>query len=193
MTDGVHDWMTRLREYAAACRTVYPLPSRGALSKSQEWQCRIVGGALLNWLREDGPRFLQERAFMGDYMGLEPEPAIVFTSDISGLVAAQQIVGPEHERIVYLLEEEFSVSAPHLDDPTYNYHLHCWSVFRAEVSADLAASAFAKYPLPTGCVYWTHSEGTRWGVNAARGCDHLWRWDGTEPKLLEEAISQWVS
>jgi hypothetical protein len=32
-----------------------------------------------------------------------------------------------------------------------------------------------------------------WAVNAGRGVDHLWGWDGRKPELLEEAMSHWVS
>lgn len=32
-----------------------------------------------------------------------------------------------------------------------------------------------------------------WAVNAGRGVDHLWRWDGQAPELLEEALTHWVA
>jgi hypothetical protein len=125
-------------------------------------------------------------------LGVDREPAIVFTSDIPGLVAAQGIVGPEHERVVYLSEDEFAAAPARASDPQYRWHVHVWSFFRSEVEPAFAAQARAQYPIASGCCYWQHSEGTMWAVRAGRGVDHLWRWDGDKPELLEEAMSHWV-
>jgi hypothetical protein len=192
MADSVGEWTARLREYAAGCRSAAPLPDRDALTEAQEWQCRVVGSTLLAWLRQHGPRFLQERAVMHKMLGIDRDPTIVFTSTVPGLVAAQEIVGPDHERVVYLLEDEYAgVPAP-VADPEYKWHVQYWSFFRPEVEAGFAAAARAKHPIPAGCSYWQHSEGTMWAVNAGRGADHLWRWDGHKPELLEEAMSHRV-
>lgn len=32
-----------------------------------------------------------------------------------------------------------------------------------------------------------------WALNSGRGVDHLWRWDGGEAGLLEEALTHWVA
>lgn len=68
---GVTEWTESMRHGAADCRRARPLPDRSALTLVQEWQCRIVGGALMAWLHDHGPRFLQERAAMAD--GEQPE------------------------------------------------------------------------------------------------------------------------
>lgn len=192
MADGVGEWAARLRQYAAGCREAAPLPGRDALTVAQEWHCRIVGSTLLSWLRQHGPRFHQERAVMSKLLGIDRDPAIVFTSDVPGLVAAQEIVGPDHERVIYLLEDEFSAAPSGVADPEYKRHIHFWSLFRPAVKPAFAAEAQAKHPIPAGCSYWQHSEGTVWAVNAGRFADHLWRWDGHEPELLEEAMSHGV-
>jgi hypothetical protein len=193
MADGVGDWATQLRDHAAACRAAAPLPDRDALTAAQEWRCRIVGGALLTWLRQHGPRFLQERAVVCELLGLDRDPAVVFTSDVPGLVAAREVVGPDHERVVYLLDDEFAAAPARAADPGYKHHVHFWSFFRPEVEAGFAAEARARHPIPADCSYWQHSEGTMWAVTAGRGADHLWRWDGHTPELLEEAMSRWVA
>lgn len=124
---------------------------------------------------------------------IEPEPIIVFTSDVPGLVAAQPIVGSDHERIVFLLDSEFDALPLKPLDPTYRWHVHYWSRFRTELDAEFLARARAKHPLPNGHSYWQHSEGTMWTINAGNGGDHLWRWDGQTPELLEAAMTRWVA
>lgn len=184
MASSVDAWIAKLREYTAECRAKAPLPDWEHLTAAQEWQRRIVGGSILNWLRQIGPRFLQERAIVHRTLQVDPHPAIVFTSNVPGLVAAQEIVGPDHERGVYLLEEEFAAAPAHLADGEYKCHIRFWSFFRAEPEPAFAARARAKYPLADGGSYWQHSEGTMWAVNAGRGVDHLWRWDGQQAVLL---------
>jgi hypothetical protein len=77
--------------------------------------------------------------------------------------------------------------------PNYKRQVHVWSFFCLSVEPGFAAEAKVKYPIPDGCCYWQHSEGTMWAVNAGWGVDHLWKWDSHEPKLLEEAITSWVA
>ncbi len=186
-------WTEDLRRFAAACRAARPLPDRGTLTLAQERQCRIVGGALLAWLREHGPSFLQERAAMARLLEVDPDPAIVFTSDVPGLVAAQEILGPDHDRVVFMLEEEFAAAEPRAADLGYVRHVHVWSRFHPELEPGFAAQARSKHPIPASSEYWQHAEGTMWAPNAGRGVDHLWCWDGRQPELLEEALTHWVA
>jgi len=191
--DTAAEWADELRRFAAARRAARPLPERDALTPAQERQCRIVGGALLAWLQDHGPRFLQERATMAALLEVEPDPAIVFTSDLPGLVAAQEILGSEHELVTFLLEEEFADAEVRTADPGYIRHVHVWSRFLPELETKFAALARSKHPIRPGDRYWQHAEGTMWAPNAGRGVDHLWRWDGSEPELLEEALTHWVA
>ena len=73
----------------------------------------------------------------------------------------------------------------------YRWHVHTWSFF-AGISPEVADRA-KQYPLGEGESYWLHEEGTMCGDLFGRGGGHLWKWDGREPVLLEEAIEQWVS
>ena len=145
------------------------------------------------WLREHGPRMLQERATLAHLLTIDREPSIVFTSDAAGLFAAEEIVGPDDDRVVYLLEEEFAAAEPSLADPGYVRHVHVWSRFLPNLEAGFAEQARVRYPIPASSEFWQHAEGTMWGVNAGRGGDHLWRWNGREPELLEEAMTGWVA
>jgi len=190
---GVAEWADDLRRFATACRSMRPLPERGTFTPAQEWQCRIVGGALLTWLREHGPRLLQERAVMATLLRVDPDPVIVFTSDVPGLVAANEILGSDHERVVMLLDEEFAEAEARAADHGFVRHVHVWSRFLPELERDFAAVARTKHPLPATSSYWQHAEGTTWAPNAGRGGNHLWRWDGRQPELLEEAMTHWVA
>jgi hypothetical protein len=193
MIDSVTAWAARLRQYSTTCRSRTPLPSRKSLRPKAEWQCRIVGSSLRQWLPQVGPRFLQERAVLGPMLELDAEPLLVFTSDVPGLVAAQEILGPEPERAVCLLVEEYDALPRRLADPDCRWHVHVWSFFRPSVHRGFRAWARERYPLPKGSRYWQHSEGTLWGALAGRSVDHLWNWDGKEATLLEEAFIQAIT
>jgi hypothetical protein len=152
-----------------------------------------VGGTLLTWLRELGPRLLQEREVLHTTMGVSPDPWIVFTSNLPGLVAAREILGTNSKRIVYLSEDEFRQWLAHSPDAAFRWHVHFWSLFLDDPRPGFLAEATRRHPISPPCVYWQHAEGTMWGKLAGRGVDHLWKWDGKEPSLLEEALTQWVS
>lgn len=193
MTDDTSQWVAQLRAYAAECRAVAPLPENDALSDAQKWHYRIVGGSLLTWLQQHGPQFLQARVALCTVLGIDRDPAIVFTSDVPGLLAAQEIIGPHHERVVYLLKEEFAALSLRQADREFKHHVHVWSYFRSEPESEFVAQARSMHPIPERCSYWQHVEGTMWAMRAGRGGDHLWKWDGRKPELLKEAISHWVS
>ncbi len=188
----VDEWANSLREEIAQHRSESPLPDRASLSHVDEQRCRIVGGAFIAWLENYGPHFLQERSMMAHMLQVDPEPFIVFTSDAPGLVAAQEIIGNDNERVTFMFEHEYESSPTVADDPTFACHVHFWSAFKDGVESSIEEEAKSKFPIPVDCSYWQHSEGTLWGVNCGRGVDHLWQWDGQKPELLEEAISHWV-
>lgn len=186
------DWLHGLKRHIEQCRHDTPLPNRDDLSEIEEVQCKIVGGSILNWLRRYGSEFLQERQVLAPMLGVSPEPAIIFTSNVPGLVAANVIFQGCPEQYVFLLDDELRGWLKEHSDDEYRWHVHFWSAFR-EMSTELIESAVKKYPLPTGSSYWLHREGTVWGKLAGRGVDHLWQWDGQTPTLLEEAFMSWIS
>lgn len=188
------EWISELRSHVDKLRDHHPLPDRQSLDPVEEWQCRIIGGALLNWLREIGPNFLQERQVMCGLLGIEPDPLVVFTSTAPGLIAATQIITSEIESVVFLKDEEFATWSRQHSDNEYRWHVHFWSYFAPRPNQEFLAQCQEQYPLDDETeTYWQHVEGTMWGQQAGRGADHLWKWDGKEPLLLEEAFSHWVS
>ena len=178
-----------LPEHIRHLRRDRPIPPRADLSRIQEARCRINGGSLIAWLERQGPGFLQERSFWHPEEG---PPPIAFTSDMSGLVAAREILGPKPKGIVYLLHSEFERVLRRPGFPVHGY-VHFWARFLTRVPAELRPVVEESFPLDKGSRYWIHAEGTVWGPLAGQGLEHLWEWNGNEAKLLKEAITEWIS
>jgi hypothetical protein len=187
------NWFTQLNASIEQLRKENPLSARDQLNDSEEWQCKIVGSSLLNWLENVGPNFLQERSVFCKVREIEPDPFLVFTSNTPGLVAAREIVGEDNERIVFLDDSEFDDWLKDHPDKSYRWHVHVWSYFRDSLESEFHQKAEEEYPISEESSYWQHSEGTMWADLAGRGVDHLWRWDGNGPELLEEAFTNWVT
>jgi hypothetical protein len=49
------EWFAQLNISIDQLQKENPLPERNQLNDSEEWQCRIVGSSLLNWLENVGP------------------------------------------------------------------------------------------------------------------------------------------
>jgi len=184
-------WFEGLKAYTAECRKQTPLTRRDDLSLASEMQCRIIGGSLIGWLRQHGPRLLQERAVLAGLQNWEKDPFVVFTSEQPGLVAANEILENAPPTIVFLYCDEFTRWTKAHPDADYRWHVHTWSFFTAPDLEEVRRAA--KYPLAVGDTYWLHKEGTMCGPLFGRGGDHLWKWNGREPELLEECFNQWVS
>lgn len=182
--------MEDLQAASVEARRLIPIPDRPNLSKADEAKCRINGGSLIRWLNKHQAHFLQQRAFWNPHAD---HPGLVFTSDMTGLVAAQEILGPSPEGIVYMLDEEaeevFSASLSFESDSC----IHFWARFRARLPNHFARNVSDRHPIPPRARYWIHEEGTIWGPLAGEGGSHLWMWDGKDAVLLEEAFERWVS
>ena len=185
-------WFAKLNAAVTHLREANPLPSREQFDDADEWRCRIVGSSLLHWLEDIGPTFLQERSVLCTALEIEPDPFVVFTSDTPGLVAAQEILGTDNEKITFLSGREFEAWLYGSPDESYRWHTHVFSQFRDTLESEFQQSAKEQYPVPIGVAYWQHSEGTNWAALAGKGVDHLWKWDGEKPELLEEAFTHWV-
>jgi len=146
------------------------------------------GGWLLAWLRDSAAGFITQRRFFEPGEG---QPLLVFTTDISGLVAAQEIAGDDPSELVYLLDEEYDEWMAQHDDG-FEHHIHLWARF-IDPDHDFLDRAKRDFPCPVGWRYWTHSTGTLWGRLAGGGADHLWVWDGRESKLVKHAFNTWVT
>lgn len=181
------EWKARLRAFFVDESGRDEIPPREELTDAQEMQCRIVGGALIAWLERHGPRMIQERSVLRA-VGFEPNPLIVFTSNVPGLVAAREILGEQPERVVYMTEARFRDFLRANPDPRYIWHVHHWSLFPPQLEAEFLEAARSGYPIADGCQYWQHVEGTLWGPSCGLEIRHLWQWDGAEPALLEEGM-----
>ncbi|HJN08051.1 MAG TPA: hypothetical protein QF564_05120 [Pirellulaceae bacterium] len=193
MEPAGQNWFSSLASHIKELRQTYPIPQRETLDPSDEWECQIIGSSVLNWLRNIGPKFVDERCVLHKMLEIEEDPYVVFTSESPGLVAANQIIGEDDERIAYLSAEQFENWLVKNPDDSYRWHVHFWSYFTKLPSNEILEQARREYPLFDEDTYWQHVEGTFWATNAGRGVDHLWRWNGVELELLEEAISSWVA
>ena len=185
------DWFEGLNAYVAECRKKSPIQDRQDITTAEEMQCRIIGGSLISWLREHGPRLLQERAMFADIEKWEKDPFVVFTSEQPGLVAAREILEGNSGAITFLYPAEFEDWKKLQPDNEYRWHVHMWSFFTPLDSATVEKAQ--QYPLVPGESYWLHKEGTQCGPLFGRGGEHLWKWDGNKPVLFQECLNQWVS
>jgi hypothetical protein len=184
-------YTAKLRAHLAACRTRVPLPDRAALAPLEEWQCRVLGGHLIHWLEDWGPRLLEERSILPANQPRDPEPLICFQSTLPGLIAAREILGEAPGRVLWGSPEEFEACP--IQDDAYAFHVVLRSRFEAAEDAGLARAVRQRHPLTSGETYVFHVEESVLGPLFARGAKHLWKWDGTALTLLEEALAAWVS
>ena len=74
-------YLAALRRHLDNCREKNPPPQRSALSPLEEWQCRIIGGRIIAWLKKEGPSHWAERAFLAHLRGWSDKPAVVLLVD----------------------------------------------------------------------------------------------------------------
>ena len=139
----------------------------------------------MDWLRGAGQGYLQQRKVAHKALEVEPDPYIVFTSNMSGLVASSRVLGESQPHMVSLLEEEFARWRSQEADEALRWHIHVWCLFRNIIQPDFFQMAKMKYPLPRGSFFWQQSEGTLWEKSTGRVSEHLWSWDGEKAHLLE--------
>ena len=188
MAEGAGEWAARLLRYAAACRASTPLPNRDALVGALHWQYRIVVNSVLAGMREYSPRYFREQAVVNRRWGYN-NPVIVFTSNVAGLVAATDLIGTGHEQLVFLLDSEHDASPCGEEDVGEGFYRHFWSTVdtEAEINSEYLARVRAEHPIPEGCSYWRHSEGSGSGPLASRCETQFWCWDGGTPTMIEGA------
>jgi len=192
MEEKGQQWFQQLTGHIQELRTNRPLPERNQLNDVEEWQCRIVGSAWMLWFEEVGPNFLQERNLLHKIRQIEPDPYIVLVSNTPGLVAAEEIVGSGDKRVAFLYEEEYQEFLSKNTDSDFRWHIYVWSFFQDKLDPEMLLEPMERHPISDDDVYWQHNEGTWWAHLACRGVEHLWKWNGVEPELLEEALVHWV-
>jgi hypothetical protein len=122
-------------------------------------------------------------------MKVEPDPFLIFTSNNPGLVVATEIFGKDNDQVAYLHDDEFKKFKDKHPDADYVWHINFWSYFDEPMKPDGHDQLAEGHPIPEGNVYWMHHDGILWGPLHGRGLEHLWKWDGEEPELIQEAYS----
>ena len=184
------EWLTALKSFVKEQRQNNPIPERSTLSDEEEWQCRIIGGEFISWYQQHLPDILDQRVVLR-ITKFDSEPLIVFTTSMPGLVAAQEIMPEPSNNLVYLLHTEFDDWEKEHPVDTFSFHIHHWSYFR-QIDQELLLRAQETYPEVSVEEYRIHTSGDLWGEQCGVQGEHLWRWNGEEMKLLEEAFSQMV-
>lgn len=158
------------------------------LTPRKGWQRRIHGGTLLDFVR-----FASERAHeLYPKLGQNPitERVFVFITDSPGLVAAHELIDQSSRRAIALHRDLWRAW---LDDPAQDHderfalHYECWSVFHRNVEPSWQQEHHV-----ADTQLWVHEEGFALDDGLGRGSQHLWRWDNTQMKLIEQDLTRWV-
>ena len=165
-----------------------PLPDGHMLHALQNWQRRITGGSLLEFLEWAASEDAEERYPM---LATSPitERVFVFISDVPGLVAYRELVDPQSQRTIGLLKEQWrtflSDDSQRHDDPL-PHHYEMWSVWHREVDPqwDLEDKPYDQL--------WVHEEGFAIANEAGRGSQNVWNWNGQRLQLVKQDITKWV-
>ncbi len=188
-------WREQLLSHLQKRRAEQPLPQRAALSPVEEQQCRILGGHLISWLQDYGPRLLRERAAFPLLHRGNRSPTVLFVTDRPGMAAAQEILSPRDGQVVACLREEFAALSKEEQDPEFMEHCELQSYFERVPVGGAERELRHEHGVSVSGELWTHYECSLMGTLFARGARHLWRFgeNGEEVRLLKEAHDQWIS
>lgn len=197
MTPGSRDWLTGLREFAAAER-LKRQPVRPDESHSPSWasQRAVLAAHLAAWLdAELQPTLESRRRFAAGVPGADPDAAIVLTTSPAGLAAAEDVLGRRdplldplqaewNRSIAVVREVEYRLWCIRHPDPDHLSHFNHWSWIKVDVPRQRWAE-FARFPVADHESYWLHRTGTSGvGESDTRAC-HLWKWNGTTVAMLQ--------
>jgi len=181
------DWSVALRDFIREQRVHSPIPDRETLSVEEEWHCRIIGGGFRAWYTSRLREILLERSIL-KVVGFDPDPLIVLTAPMAGLVAAQELMEETPPNLVYLTHQEFKTWEIEHPVDSHTFHIHHWSYFAGAEGEMLEALQMAFPQIPTDQLR-IHVSGDMWGENCGIESYHLWRWTGAEMELVEESFS----
>ena len=185
-------WAKGLQEHLAMRQKDQPIPERENLTPMQEQQCRILGGHLLSWLRQWGPALIQERNCFADMEKWDKQPVIVILTDVPGLVAASEILGPPNDSLIYGKHEHVREYLTTTPDADFSLHCELASYFE-ELDEANAAALRKKFKLDDQTHLISHYDCSTMGPLFARGGRHLWSFQKETPSLVEEGYDSWVS
>ena len=182
-------WRANLDAYRRAHHPRSPLPDGHMLDGLAQWQRRITGGTLLDFLK-----YITSEAAFERYpvLGRDPLTERVFVGvvDVPGAVAFHELVDAHGERAICLLRHEWrdylgSVGQDH--DDAFASHYELWSFWHRDLNP--------LWELPgerPGQQLWVHEEGFALAHEVGRGSQHIWSWDGQQMTLVEQDINKWV-
>lgn len=152
-------WCDNLRAHIRKCRESRPIVARDTLTAEQEWQCRVVGGTIIDWWERRYRQIVRERRFLSiKFKTAEPQ-LVVFTSDMPGLVAASEVFETPPSGYVFLFDDEFNEWMKSNSDREFDWHFHFWSRFSSRLEQDVLGRARAKFPAVPQEQFRLHSEG----------------------------------
>jgi hypothetical protein len=149
---------------------------------------------MISWLRNAGPALIAERNALAVTRGATAKPLVVIVTDTPGLVAASEILGDAQQGVVYCRSSELEAFPEYGQDSAMREHCELHSFFIDEQgAANELERARVEHPPGPGEELWIHHDETIMGPLFARGCGHLWLWNGREPRLVQEGWSRWIS
>ncbi len=182
-------WLQALRQFALERRGDLVIPNGHTLDPLDNWQRRVTGGVLLQFLD-----FLQSGAAHEHFeVALEKFPlyerVLLFITDLPGAVAGQELLQQDTDHAFCILKDEWSAWLSQEDtdhDEPYFNHYEFWSVWHQDIHSEWELDELE------GAEYWVHEEGFALAPKAGRGAQHLWKWDGEEMHKVQEAITSWT-
>lgn len=181
-------WQETLHNHIAAQPTTPLLPDGHMLPPLHNWQRRITGGTLLQfleWVASDDAR--------ARYPVLESFPVservLVCVSDVPGLVAFRELVDNQSSQAIGLLKAQwraFLDDATQEHDDTFQHHYEMWSVWHRDIDPHWDMEGKRHDQL------WVHEEGFAIADQAGRGSQNLWNWNGQEMQLIKQDVAKWV-
>ncbi|WP_397385658.1 hypothetical protein [Prosthecobacter sp.] len=186
------EWATGLQEHLSVRQKDEPIPERENLTPMQEQQCRILGGHLIRWLQQWGPALIQERNFFADLNKWDKQPVIVILTDVPGLVAASEILGPPNDSLIYGKRQHVREYLTTTPDAEFTFHCELASYFE-ELDEAKATTLRERFNLDDQTLLASHFDCSIMGPLFARGGRHLWSFQEETPSLVEEGYESWVS
>lgn len=186
------EWATGLQEHLSVRQKNEPILERENLTPMQEQQCRILGGHLIRWLQQWGPALIQERSFLADVKNWDKDPVILIHTDVPGLVAAREILGPPNDSLIYGKHQHVREYLTTTPDAEFTFHCELASYFE-ELDETRATALRERFNLDKQTLLASHFDCSTMGPLFARGGRHLWSFQEDRPSLVEEGYESWVS
>jgi hypothetical protein len=201
MHDDTRDWLTGLREFAAAhraTRTQPPLQPDERTHAATAAERMIIGADLATRLPEIDRLLDARRAWIRSTgrTDADPEPALVATTSAAGMAALAEWLDAANPwttvltpRLAVVSELEYRLWCIRHPDDDSSLHVNLWSWVKTSVPRQRWPE-FARHPLRPDEVYWLHRTGIR-GCGASDGRQaSLWKFTGQHAAILEARVAE---